>query len=373
MRHPGVVRELQTDFALLRCLASAVAMLPGLRWLDIEATVAQFEGTLSQQATLQAEGAHLTQMRRHFGAWRDVEVPRPLLATPSVLVESFIDATPLSFYMQRGRARVLLSRSERHYIVQRGVDIYLKMLLQDNLMHADLHPGNILFAREPHPTIAIVDLGLVAVLSAEEQRNFIGFLHALGRGDGARAAACVLGWSRRQACTRRAEFTEAMRAYFATSCRGYGTGIHLGNVLRAVLELVRLHRVTIAGNYMTLVVNALCLEGVARELEPGYNVLDGAKPLLDTRARACTRTEGALARSLPPPRPCHRSTPRTLGCTTSTWLVLQTLCPICPTLHRYGAMHPVLFRAALPGLSLMKRMVDRRTTRRLDAHDRTRR
>ena len=90
-------------------------------------------------------------------------------------------------------------------------------------------------------------------------------------------------------------------------------------MLRAVLELVRLHRVTIAGNYMTLVVNALCLEGLARELEPGYNVLDGAKPLLDT----------------------------------------------------YGALPLPLFRVALPGLSLLKRMADRRTARRLDASDRT--
>jgi predicted unusual protein kinase regulating ubiquinone biosynthesis (AarF/ABC1/UbiB family) len=28
-----------------------------------------------------------------------------------------------------------------HFIVSRGEDMYLKMLLVDNLMHADLHPG----------------------------------------------------------------------------------------------------------------------------------------------------------------------------------------------------------------------------------------
>jgi hypothetical protein len=30
------------------------------------------------------------------------------------------------------------------FVVSKGVDVYLKMLLKDNLMHADLHPGNIL-------------------------------------------------------------------------------------------------------------------------------------------------------------------------------------------------------------------------------------
>ena len=36
-----------------------------------------------------------------------------------------------------------------HFVVGRGEDVYLKMLLVDNLMHADLHPGNILLQGGP--------------------------------------------------------------------------------------------------------------------------------------------------------------------------------------------------------------------------------
>ena len=39
-------------------------------------------------------------------------------------------------------------------------------------------------------------------------------------------------------------------------------------------------RVRIGANYMTLVVNAMCLDGMAQALAPGYNVLDAAAPLL---------------------------------------------------------------------------------------------
>jgi predicted unusual protein kinase regulating ubiquinone biosynthesis (AarF/ABC1/UbiB family) len=38
-----------------------------------------------------------------------------------------------------------------HFVVTTGEDTYLKMLLQDNLMHADLHPGNILIEKILHP------------------------------------------------------------------------------------------------------------------------------------------------------------------------------------------------------------------------------
>ena len=36
---------------------------------------------------------------------------------------------------------------------------------------------------------------------------------------------------------------------------------------------------------MTLVINAMCLDGMAARLEPGYNVLDAARPLLAAHRR----------------------------------------------------------------------------------------
>ena len=66
---------------------------------------------------------------------------------------------------------------------------------------------------------------------------------------------------------------------------GFGTGVEFGPVLRGVLGLVRKHRVTLEANYMTLVMNVLCLEAMAKELEPDYNVLDASRPLLATHRR----------------------------------------------------------------------------------------
>ena len=80
-------------------------------------------------------------------------------------------------------------------------------------------------------------------------------------------------------------FTADMAALFAERCRGFGTDVEFGAVLRGVLALVRTHRVTLEANYMTLVMNVLCLEGMAKELLPEYNVLDAAKPLLATHKR----------------------------------------------------------------------------------------
>ena len=67
---------------------------------------------------------------------------------------------------------------------------------------------------------------------------------------------------------------------FKEQCRGYNTGVDIGELLRSILKLVRIYHVRIDVNYATLLINMLCLEGMAGALDPSYNVLDRAKPLL---------------------------------------------------------------------------------------------
>jgi aarF domain-containing kinase len=158
-----------------------------------------------------------------------------------------------------------------------------------------MHPGNLLFSpddelgRPGRGRIGLVDLGLVAVLTDDEAANYIGFLRAVGEGDGGAAADCVLRWGVPQqdpavtgpaAGESAAGFRAAVIASFAKVCRGYGTNIQLGQVLQVVLTHLRQHQISIGANYATLVINALCLEGMARALVPTYNVMDGAQALL---------------------------------------------------------------------------------------------
>lgn len=103
--------------------------------------------------------------------------PRPALATPSTLVESFESGSLVSRLVQHARklrkgSSASVSRVDREraaagaYLVHRGEDVYLKMLLEDRVMHADLHPGNMLYSRA-RPTrdgarrVTLVDAGMV--------------------------------------------------------------------------------------------------------------------------------------------------------------------------------------------------------------------
>jgi aarF domain-containing kinase len=128
-----------------------------------------------------------------------------------------------------------------------------------------------------------VDAGMVAVLNRKEQENFIGLLAAMGRGDGEEAANFVMNFSVKSeySPTIRMKFRKGMVELFGKVCRGYGTHVDIGEVLRGILSLVRDNKISIDANYATLVLNAMCLDGLGKQLLPSYSILDGGKPLLE--------------------------------------------------------------------------------------------
>lgn len=306
VRHPGVARQISIDFRIMAFLGDLAGRLPLLKYLNLKASVEAFSHTMTGQTFLDIEGNHLALFNRNFAQWGDVGFPQPLVSSEGVLVESFAEGRLVSDFtapdphLKEGKTSDLdVAKNPRlplaiaHFIVTRGEDLYLKMLLEDGLMHADLHPGNILVSFDPtqqHPRrgnarIVLVDAGMVALLSIDEQKNFIGLLECMVTGDGAEAAEHVLNFSTDQTCVDRAAFIEAMQLLFEKDCRGVGQGISLARVLRGVLKLVRENAVRIDVNYATLVMNALCLDGLANALLPSYNVLDAAAPLLLTHRR----------------------------------------------------------------------------------------
>jgi hypothetical protein len=70
VRHPGVARLLQMDFMLMKLGASFIDALPlrALRNLRVTESVAQFSTTMTAQADLRVEAAHLERLLNNFAS-----------------------------------------------------------------------------------------------------------------------------------------------------------------------------------------------------------------------------------------------------------------------------------------------------------------
>ncbi|KAJ3351826.1 hypothetical protein HDU83_008552 [Entophlyctis luteolus] len=191
--HPNVSLKIGKDLEILRVATNVLVwMFPNtLKWLSLPDELRVFSEMMHAQTDLRVEGSNLRVFRENFSAWSisksdgggSVWFPEPIMATPSVMVEEYVDAVPVNRFLrvqtenfgpdQResefgdddGLVAVPLDKAARLRAAARegtsasgvggcgtpfdvqiakvGMRSFVKMLLVDNFTHSDLHPGNI--------------------------------------------------------------------------------------------------------------------------------------------------------------------------------------------------------------------------------------
>lgn len=289
VRHPGVRESIRRDFVIINVMAKASSFIPGLKWLRLDESVRQFAVFMMSQVDLAREAANLSRFIHNFRHMKDVSFPKPLypLVHPSVLVETFEQGESISLYVDGLEGNARIKRDIAHI----GTHALLKMLLVDNFVHADMHPGNILvrapkkkrstgklFRAKPH--IIFLDVGMTAELSQSDRINLLEFFKAVALRDGRTAAECTLRFSKRQSCPNPKAFIEELEKSFAFWGTPEGDVVHPAECMHQLLDTVRRHKVNVDGNVCTVMVTILVLEGWQRKLDPDYDIMATLKTLL---------------------------------------------------------------------------------------------
>lgn len=113
-----------------------------------------FGKMMNEQLDLRIEADNLLEFERKFGKRKlPVTFPRPLKvwSTRDLLVEEYENALPLETFMRNGGGPY------NDILAEVGLDAFLNMLLLDNFVHSDLHPGNIMIKFcKPVSTMALL-------------------------------------------------------------------------------------------------------------------------------------------------------------------------------------------------------------------------
>lgn len=338
--HPRVERTVRRDLRIMGFFASVLNIIPTIEWLSLPDEVEQFGEMMRLQLDMRIEAANLAIFRKNFKSRTTAWFPFPYteFTTRNVLVEEFAQGIPLADFIENGGGVF------QKDIASEGLDAFLRMLLLDNFVHADLHPGNIMVRfyetekpdlsvrlhqhrggneddvhppeqndvtekilarlrpfrhqRDPmawskelakideegfRPQLIFIDTGLVTELNDTNRRNFLDLFRAVAEFDGYKAGHLMCERCRQpEAVIDKEVFALKMQhLVLGVKSRTLALGnLKIGDILQEVLSMVRNHHVRLEGDFVNVVISILLLEGIGRNLDPDTDLLSSSLPIL---------------------------------------------------------------------------------------------
>lgn len=158
------------------------------------------------------------------------------------------------------------------------VQSFLRHTLRDGFFHADMHPGNLFV--EADGTIAAVDLGIVGRLGRKERHFLAEILHGFITRDYMRVAEVHFDAGYVPASQDVASFAQAIRAIGEPIHGQPADTISMAKLLTLLFEVTELFDMAARPELLLLQKTMVVVEGVARTLDPAFNMWQTAEPVV---------------------------------------------------------------------------------------------
>lgn len=278
-------------------------MIPGFKTFDIQQELLGFTQMMKQQSDLRIEHENLVKFNQNFSNIDQIQFPVPINSNQNVLIETFAHGIHLKEIMN------LKFTPFNDEIVHLGLKTMVKMMLNDNFLHADLHPGNILVSFtdqskrgdksiandfyktfdgcEPlkrlellesvktlgfSPNLVVLDAGLVTQLSKKQYSALVDVTNAALESDANKVAEIFVSESKNPAGVIDQESLASKLENLIEGICLEESGTLLFSKLDSVkivgsfIDLVRDHNLSLYGEYIGLLVSCLTVEGIGRTM-----------------------------------------------------------------------------------------------------------
>lgn len=279
IRRPNIVREIERDISLLKFLAAQAAQT----WLapfDPQGLVQHFSRTIRRELNFRREARTIQEFARLFENDATLYVPRVYddLTTEAVVTMEFVEG-----------ARPGDAESLQHVVATtpqlavQGTHIFMRMAFEFGFFHGDPHPGNIRVL--PDGSIALIDYGMVGMLSEDNREQLVDLFLAVAHQDAIRAERLVRKMGRPSRpiddVLLRADVQDFIETYYGVELER----LNVGSMLNDFISILVQHGLRCPADLMLLIRAVVTLEGVGRTLDPRFNLATEIAPFVERIVR----------------------------------------------------------------------------------------
>ncbi|PTQ65072.1 ABC1 kinase family protein [Celeribacter persicus] len=274
IRRPGIVPVIEADLRLIGRLAS-LAETEGLsRFRPVEIAT-EFARSLRSELDLANECRNAERVAASFADDPNIRIPTVhwQWSRENMNVQSHVSGLPGSDLTAVRAAGLDLT-----VLARRGADAVLKMIFADRFYHADPHPGNVFYG--PGNEISFIDFGMVGQLTRQRRDELVDLLFGVVEKRADKVAGILLRWAGTDGGDVVQLAAEVER--FIDRVHGVPLGeLHLSGMISDLVAVMREHHLALPYDLTMLIKAFISLEGMGRELDPGFDMISAAQPFLE--------------------------------------------------------------------------------------------
>jgi predicted unusual protein kinase regulating ubiquinone biosynthesis (AarF/ABC1/UbiB family) len=289
VQRPGLDKLFALDFKILGNLVGiAKRRMKSVKHFDLEAIHQEFCEILGREIDYVQEGMNAERFRRNFEGHEYIMVPRvyPELTTRRILTMEYMPGIKVND--RRSLEAIGINPKDINHI---GICAYLKQLLQDGYFQADPHPGNMAVSSDGK--LIFYDFGMMSEVMPINQGQMVETFFAVLRKDTDQVIKTMMDMGLIEPMsdtTPVRRIVKLLLEKFAEKPVEAQAFRSVRNELYAVFEQQPFRLPA----RMTFIIKALTtLDGVARDLDPQYNLLVAAKPFVKSLATTTIQNKGS--------------------------------------------------------------------------------
>ncbi|WP_050507658.1 MULTISPECIES: ABC1 kinase family protein [Streptomyces] len=180
VQRPGAREAVSGDMEVLRKVARLISKsAPHFsEVVDVQAILEVLFTMMKNELDFKLEARNMKKARKAARRFKHISVPKVILATPRVLIQSFAEGVPINKVKPDS-----LPKKKRKKLAYELISFMFRSYFVERFFHADPHPGNVIV--NDRGKAYMIDWGMVGRIDRGTSAALLGALLAFSRNDGA--------------------------------------------------------------------------------------------------------------------------------------------------------------------------------------------
>lgn len=274
VRKPNIREKIEADLRLIQYIAgiaqSQSQELRRYRPIDI---VREFEKSLMRELDFSVESKNSERIAENLKHIPFVKIPKVYWewTCEDLNVQEYVRGISAKNTKELDSAGL-----DRKLLATRGAKIVWQMMLVDGFFHADPHPGNFLIL--PRNRIAMLDFGMVGKLSQGRREQLMRLTRSIVLQDTGSVASVLLEWADGSVefDAIQGEAEDFIQQYYGVPL----SQIDIPQIIVDATDILRNFNIALPPDIALFSKACLTLEGFGRLLNPDFDLMKEAEPLI---------------------------------------------------------------------------------------------